>query len=274
MMKFSTLEKLFLFTPYSNKIKADFSLKIRLLAVVIVLFSLLDHYVYFASAAEKVENQMKDCDEDKRDFWKIFYTNERQVLFQILPYYAWEIPLLELYEVIKTMCWTYSEVRKCCSNTLGGHNTNHPFQVFVIAVAITLAARFEQLTNRLKTHRGRHMSDSFWHEIRCHYNTLADLVLQADKVLSPFIAVYSFSNMFFLCQKIFTQFEKGKLPWELIYSYYSSTLLISRTVGMLYFCASVNEKSRLTLPILREVPNQNFNGVDVNILQEPSLTPR
>lgn len=216
MMKFSTLEKLFLFAPYSNKIKADFSLKIRLLAVVIVLFSLLDHYVYFASAVEKVENQIKDCDEDKRDFWKIFYINERQVLFMMLPYYAWEIPLLEWYEVVKTLCWTYSEVQTCCSR-IRDTNTNHKFQVFVIAVAITLSARFEQLTNRLKAHRGQYMNDSFWHEIRCHYNTLADLVLLADKILSPFIAVYSFSNMFFVCQKIFTQFEKGKLPWEVSY---------------------------------------------------------
>lgn len=117
MMKFFEYEKLFLVPPYSNKIKAGFSLKIQLLAVVIVLFSLLDHYVYFASAVEKVENQIKDCAEDKRDFWKIFYINERQVLFTILPYYAWEIPLLEWYEVVKTMCWTYSEVRKYCSYT-------------------------------------------------------------------------------------------------------------------------------------------------------------
>lgn len=247
MLMWMEHERIFLVAPYSNKVKGNFSLKIRVLAVVIVLLALLDHYIYFISAVEKVTEQIKSCDEIKRDFWKIFYINERQVFFTILPYYRWQIPFLEWYEVIKTMCWTYSEV-------------------FVIAVAITLATRFEQLTNRLKYYEKRHLTDAFWHEIRCHYNVLCDLVLQADKILSPFILVYSFSNLFFICQKVFTQFEKNKLPWERYYSYYSSIFLICRTIGMLCFGASVNEKSREALKILREVPNKSFNGLDVTRL--------
>lgn len=43
---------------------------------------------------------------------------------------------------------------------------------------------------------------------------------------------------------------------------------------MLYFAASVSEKSRAILAILREVPNKNFDGVDVNIFYETSLTSR
>lgn len=135
----------------------------------------------------------------------------------------------------------------------------------MIAVAITLATRFEQLTQRLKLYEKCHLSESFWNEIRCHYNILCNFVLKADKVLSPFILVYSFSNMFFICQKIFTQFENNRAPWERYYSYYSSIFLISRTIGMLCFGASVNEKSRGTLKILREVPTQSFSGQDVII---------
>ena len=237
-------EKVFLVAPYVNKIRGNYSLKIQVLAVVLVLLAILDHYIYFLSAVEKVENVIRDCEEHQRDFWKIFYVNERQVLFTIFPYYAWQIPFLEWYEILKTICWTYSEV-------------------FVSAVSITLATRFEQLTNRLKVFDKRNLTDSFWHETRCHYNILANLVLKADKVLSPFILVYSFSNLFFICQKIFTQFESDKKPWERYYSYYSSVFLISRTIGMLYFTASVNEKSRETLSVMREAPQRSFNGLDV-----------
>lgn len=244
MLTWMEHEKLFLTPPYANKIRGNVSLKIQILAVVIVLLALLDHYIYFISAVKKVEDQISSCDESKRDFWKIFYVNERQVFFTVLPYHAWMIPFLEWYEVVKTMCWTYSEV-------------------FVCAVAITLATRFEQLTNRLKFYEKRHLADSFWHEIRCHYNMLCNLVLKADKVLSPFILVYSFSNLFFICQKIFTQFERNKAPWDRYYSYYSSVFLICRFIGMLYFGASVNESSRETLSVLREVPNKSFNGLDV-----------
>lgn len=235
-------ERIFLDAPYSNKIKGNVSLKIQILAVIIIVLAVVDHYVYLMSAIEKVEFQIKDC--ENHDFWKIMYINERQVFFQVFPYYAWEIPFLEWYELVKTMCWTYSEV-------------------FVISVSITLATRFEQLTNRLKLHEKRHMTNSYWQEIRCHYNILCNLVMKAEKVLSPFVLVYSFANLFFLLQKIFTQFEKNKLRWELYYSYYSSVFLICRTIFMLSSGASVNEKSREALKVLREVPNKSFDDVDV-----------
>jgi hypothetical protein len=195
MQMWSEHEKIFLVPPYSNKVNGNFSLKIQLISFVVIVLAVVDHYVYLASAIEKTEHQMENCETTKRDFWRILYVNERQVFFQMFPYAAWQIPFLEWYEVVKTMCWTYSEV-------------------FVTACAITLATRFQQLTNRLKFYEKRHLTDSFWHEVRCHYNVLCNLVLKADKILSPFILVYSFSNMFFLLQKIFTQFEKNKLPWE------------------------------------------------------------
>lgn len=188
-------EKIFLEPPYSNKVNGNFSLKIQVLSTVVIALAIIDHYVYFASAIEKVELSIKGCEESKRDFWRILYVNERQVFFQIFPYAPWQIPFLEWYEVVKTMCWTYSEV-------------------FVTSVAITLATRFQQLTNHLKFYEKRHLSESFWHEIRCHYNTLCNLTLNADKMLSPFILVYSFANLFFICQKVFVQFEKKKAPWE------------------------------------------------------------
>lgn len=237
-------ERLFLVPPYSNKLKGNYSRKIHILTVVIVVLAILDHYIYFISAMEKVEIQIKDCDETKRDFWKIFFVNERQVLFTVLPYYSWEIPFLEWYEVVKTMCWTYSEI-------------------FVSAMAITLATRFQQLTNRLKFHEKKYLTDSFWHEIRCHYNILCNLADFADRILSPFLLVYSFANLFFICQKIFTQFESHKEPWERYYSFYSSVFLICRTIGMLCFSASVNEKSRETLSVMREIPNKSYSGLDV-----------
>jgi Trehalose receptor len=207
-------------------------------------FSVVDHYIYLASAIEKTAVQMSNCDDSKRDFWRILYINERQVFYTIIPYYWWQIPFFELYEVIKTTCWTYSEV-------------------FVSSMTLTLAMRFRQLTNRIRCCGKQHMGDDYWNEIRCHYNILCNLVLKADKILSPFVLVYSFSNMFFLCQKIFTQFEHNKTAWERYYSYYSSIFLLIRFLFMLLSAASVNETSREALRLMREVSNKSFAGLDV-----------
>lgn len=237
-------ERVFLIPPYSNKTQSKCVWWIRISAYVVMVLSVIDHYIYLASAMEKTEIQMLYCDETKRDFWRILYINERQVFYTIIPYYWWQIPFFELYEVIKTACWTYSEV-------------------FITSISITLAMRFQQLTDRIKCHEKQRLSEKFWNEIRCHYNVLCNLVLKADKVLSPFVLVYSFSNMFFLCQKIFTQFEPNRARWERYYSYYSSILLAVRFVGMLCCAASVNEKSRAALRLLRDVPNKSFAGLDV-----------
>lgn len=237
-------ERIFLHPPYSNKIKGNFVRKIHAIAFITILLALIDHYIYIGSAIERVNDQIASCDEHQRDFWKNLYINERQVFYTFLPYYSWQIPFMEVYEVVKALCWTYSEV-------------------FINAMSITLAARFQQLTNRLKGHGKQHLGDNYWHEIRSHYNILCNLVLKADQVLSPFLLVYCFSNMFFLCQKLFTQFESNRKPWERYYSYYSSVFLIIRTVGMLCFGASVNEKSRAALRLMREVPNKSFAGLDV-----------
>ena len=238
-------ERHFLVQPYSDKIKSTYVKKMRFVAVSTILLAILDHYIYFISAIENTKIKIEFCDASKRDFWKILYVNERQVLFMLLPYHSALPPFLEWYEVVKTMCWTYSEV-------------------FVSCISIVLSTRFQQLTNRLKFYEKHHLSESFWNEIREDYNIISNLVLKADKILSPIVIVYSFSNLFFICQKIFVQFEKKKIAWDRYYSLYSSIFLISRTAYMLYFGAEVNEKSREVLQILREVPSETFDGINVN----------
>lgn len=157
--------------------------------------TVFDHYLYFIAAVERVEDRIVFCEDNKKDFWKILFVQERQAFFQILPYKKWMPPLLELYEVIKTFLWAYSEV-------------------FMIVTSWTVAFRFKQLNNRLRSFNGRNLDSNMWNEIRNHYNIIADLVLFADNILSPLFLVYCFCNAYFLCQKIFIQFEVGKLSWE------------------------------------------------------------
>lgn len=188
-------ERIFLQPPYANKIKHRVELKIQLYAFLTLALSIFDHYLYFLAAVERTENKIVFCDDDHKDFWKILFVQERQALFQILPYRSWMIPLLELYEVCKTFLWAYSEV-------------------FMIVTSWTLALRFQQFNNRLKSFKGQHLDGNLWNEIRNHYNVIANLTIHAEKILSPLYLVYCFCNSYFLCQKIFIQFEVGKARWE------------------------------------------------------------
>lgn len=247
MRQWVKCEELFLKPPYVDKIKGTFVRKIWFIAAVTITLSLCDHYIYLLSAAERTSVLIETCDEEKRDFLRLLYVNERQVFYMVIPYHSASLPFMEWYEVCKTMAWTYSEV-------------------FVSVIAITLTTRFVQLTNRLKIYKGQHMSEAFWNEIREHYNVLCNLVLMAEKLLSPVILVYSFSNLFFTCQKVFMQFETTKMPWDRYYSLYSSIFLVVRTGYMLYFAAEVHEKSQDVLKVLREVPDESFDGINVRII--------
>lgn len=195
MLNWREHEKIFLNPPYTNKVKHRVELKIQFFVFMILAFSIFDHYLYFIAAVERVEDRIVFCDDNKKDFWKILFVQERQAFFQILPYRNWMIPFLELYEVSKTFLWTYSEC-------------------FMIVTAWTLALRFQQFNDRLRSFKVRHLDEFMWNEIRNHYNVIANLVLVADQILSPLFLVYCFCNSYFICQKIFIQFEIGKLPWE------------------------------------------------------------
>lgn len=59
--------------------------------------------------------------------------------------------------------------------------------------------------------------------------------------------------------------RKKRAKWERYYSYYSSVFLIARTISMLYYGASVNEKSNEAKFVMRDVPSKSFSGVDVRI---------
>jgi hypothetical protein len=197
MSKWMKSEKLFLVHPYNDKIKPSFVKKIWFVAGITITLSLCDHYIYLLSASERTTVALKFCEESKRDFFRHLYVSERQVFFMIIPYHVAWVPFMEWYEVCKTMSWTYSEV-------------------FLSVTAITLSTRFIQFANRLKMYEKQHMSEVFWNEIREHYNVLCNLALLAERLLSPVIVVYSFSNLFFTCQKIFMQFERSKLPWVMM----------------------------------------------------------
>lgn len=195
MSSWNEYERVFLNPPYVNKIQYRVELRIQCFAFFTLLLALFDHYLYLIAAVERTEDRIVFCDNSQKEFWKILYVQERQAFFQIFRYKSWMAPFLELYEVIKTLLWTYGEV-------------------FANITSWTIAIRFKQLNNRLRSFNGRHLDVNMWNEMRNHYNAVANLTIFASNMLSPLFLVYCFCNSYFLCQKIFIQFEVGKLPWE------------------------------------------------------------
>lgn len=144
---------------------------------------------------------------------------------------------------MKQICWVFSEV-------------------FVTSVSIVLAARFDQFTNRLGNFQGQVVPQAFWCKVRTDYLILSDLVREMDKYISPFLMVYCFCNLYFICEKLFGQVESDRNFSEKLFFLYSVLFLIGRTIYMLYNASLVNVSSKKAISIIRAAPTKNW-GTDV-----------
>lgn len=148
------------------------------------------------------------CAEDSRDFWKVYYSNERPYFLAFFPYnknytpYLLEVTSSVLCEVKKIISLKFPQITDLARCVYWVY-----CEILVLSMSFCLITRFDQLTNRMEHFRGKILSEILWNDIYTHYALLCDLVGKADEILSPIILIYSFSNLYFICEKIFRLFE-------------------------------------------------------------------
>lgn len=97
--------------------------------------------------------------------------------------------------------------------------------VFIMAISIGIARRYNQINERLETARGKvHlkiiffitklksnliqlMPESFWIEIRTQFLAMTELLQYLDKKVSPLTLVSCATNLYFVCFQLFNSFQ-------------------------------------------------------------------
>ncbi|XP_055715739.1 gustatory receptor for sugar taste 64a-like [Phlebotomus papatasi] len=151
------------------------------------------------------------------------------------------IPLLLLVNMSLTFCWTYLDL-------------------FIMLVGISLAARFNQVTDRIKRMENMIIPESFWTEIRSHYLLLNELVLYVDDRLSLILLLSCASNLYFVCLQLFNSFTSNYSDIiSTVFFWFSLLFVMGRAVCCLLCVASIHEATKGPLRILRRVPTKHWS---------------
>lgn len=111
MQYFYSHEKIFLYPPYSDQVAGlSYTIKMRLMAGLIISLVLVDHFLYVGATLLKVSSTLEKCEFEKRDALKVFFVNERQILLTFFKFHKLLIPFLEVH---KLNCFRQIQLISC-----------------------------------------------------------------------------------------------------------------------------------------------------------------
>ncbi|XP_059610052.1 gustatory receptor for sugar taste 64b-like [Phlebotomus argentipes] len=228
----------FLHEPY-HQVGWPMYRKLRLVASLLILGAVLEHGMYFMAKFVNSRTQLKQCNL-KVPIYEHYLKTERRHIFSVLPYHIALASLIEWSNICSTLCWSFLDV-------------------FLTLFSISMAYRFKQLSDRMKRVRFKTNPDTFWIEIRSHFTELTMLLNYLDKKLSNLIMLICGSNLYFICQQLFNSFEVPPDRLNTIYFWYSLIYIITRTLTMLFFAASVNEAAKEPYQMLKALPHTSWS---------------
>lgn len=158
----------------------------------------VDHYFRMSSELYKGFLKYERCASHGEEFWstaKIVYIEQRSVLFKVIQFQYWHIPIFEWLHVSRRVAWGFSEV-------------------IIIVLAMNLSMKFQQFNERLSRVRFQTLWHSYWKEMYDHYLMLCNLVDIANDFVSPVLIVITFADFFFLCERLYRQYV-----WVKCYQY-------------------------------------------------------
>ncbi|EDW19618.1 gustatory receptor 64e [Drosophila mojavensis] len=126
--------------------------------------------------------------------------------------------------------------------------------IFVMAVSVSLAARFRQLNDHMLREARLPTSVEFWIQNRISFRNLCKLCTVVDDAISAITLLCFSNNLYFICGKILKSLQKKPSASHTAYFWFSLSYLLSRTLILSLYSASVNDESKRPLAIFQLVP--------------------
>ncbi|KAF5297659.1 hypothetical protein FQA39_LY11990 [Lamprigera yunnana] len=162
-------------------------------------------------------------------------------LFPFFEYAIWKGILLQITNILVTFAWTFNDL-------------------FIMLISTGLAARFRQITTRLRTMRTcKTTTIDNWREIREDYNKLSRLTRTVDDTLSYIILASFVNNLFFILVQLFNSLRQMKDTFEKVYFFFSFGFMILRTVSVSMYGASIYDESKEPISILNSISSDVYN---------------
>jgi Trehalose receptor len=209
MRYWSENEETFLHPPYSNRSRAlAFARNVKFVAVFIIGYTIgkrfcpvtaeniisshfsVDHFFRMSSELFRGYMKHKRCFGDDEGFWatgKSIYIEQRSIMFKVINFEYWHIPIFEWIHISRRASWGFSEV-------------------FIIVFALDLSMKFKLFNERLLRVRYQTLWSSYWKEMYEDYVKLCNLVEKGNELVSSLLVVITFTDFFFLCERLYRQY--------------------------------------------------------------------
>ncbi|XP_055605236.1 gustatory receptor for sugar taste 64b-like [Uranotaenia lowii] len=250
LREFGNCEKLLLQEHYNHVVNRymgwNLSWKIRSIAAGILGLAVIEDSLSYFSAYQSNEIQIAFCNRTNVTFWENFYLREHPQVFSNIPINFGTILLVEWVNKSMRYAWTYLDI-------------------FIISFSMAVQFRYDQIYHRLAALEGRSYPATFWRDTRLDYVAVSRLVAFIDDTFGHLILLACANDMFFIATQLFNGFQQRPAFATTIYFWYSLSLLIFRTICMLYVGSGVQVASMSPLNILRNVPSKIW-GLDLQRL--------
>lgn len=183
-------ETVFLRPPYTPVPGAHrLRWRVRCITLGMLFLAMFEHLMYVGSAVNNARLYIEQCGSPNVSLVEYVLQRERPHIMWMWPYSVWLLVVpIEYLNVAMTFCWSFVDV-------------------WIMAVSLGLARRFDQIGERLESTSGRTMPESYWREMRIQYLAMVDLVQRVDAQTSGLVLQSCASNLFFVCFQLFNSFR-------------------------------------------------------------------
>ncbi|KAH8302852.1 hypothetical protein KR044_011230, partial [Drosophila immigrans] len=147
----------------------------------------------------------------------------------------------KIINVLATFAWSFNDI-------------------FVMAVSVSLAARFRQLNDYMLREARLPTSVDYWIQCRINFRNLCKLCSVVDDAISVITLLCFSNNLYFICGKILKSLQKKPSASHTAYFWFSLGYLLIRTLILSLYSASINDESKRPLLIFRLVPRQYWTS--------------
>ncbi|EDW70117.2 gustatory receptor 64e, isoform C [Drosophila virilis] len=221
----------------TEKERSALAFHIRMIILIAMMCSLVEHIlsmlssIYYVNACPVLPNQPINS----------YLFINFSMFFTFVDYTPFLGLIGKVINVLATFAWSFNDI-------------------FVMAVSVSLAARFRQLNDYMLREARLPTTVDYWIQCRINFRNLCKLCSVLDDAISIITLLCFSNNLYFICGKILKSLQKKPSASHTVYFWFSLGYLLCRTLILSLYSASVNDESKRPLRIFQLVPRQFWSS--------------
>uniref|UniRef100_A0A182NZ77 Gustatory receptor n=1 Tax=Anopheles dirus TaxID=7168 RepID=A0A182NZ77_9DIPT len=235
--KWNEVDQTFNRTPY-QMVGWSLGKRLRVVSFTLLFFAFVEHCLSIVSTVHNQLYEIHYCNWTVPDFFKHYTTRRFANIYLNFSFNHLSAAFFTYVSTALTMYWNYQDI-------------------FIIAISIGIATRFQQINNHLKMLSDGVLipGEEFWIRVRTNYVSVCELLDDVDRAISWTMLISCATNLYYICLQILHVSKKLANTIEDAYYWFSLMFLIVRTVIVFLSAAHIHDCAKKPLEIIMKIPN-------------------